>query len=47
MKMDGLISEQEMAQLNDLVENQGHNEKKVAQDFCVKNPCWHLKPFKQ
>lgn len=36
MKMDGLISEQEMAQLNDLVENQGHNERKVAQDFLRK-----------
>ena len=36
MKMDRLISEQEMAQLNDLVENQGHNERKVAQDFLRK-----------
>lgn len=36
MKMDGLISEPEMAQLNDLVENQGQNERKVAQDFLRK-----------
>lgn len=33
MKIDGLISEQDMARMNDLVENQGQNEKKVAEDF--------------
>lgn len=33
LKLEGAISEEEMAIMNDLVENQGKDEKVVAQDF--------------